>query len=50
MNPSIRALALGIALTAALAPLVHAGGAGVTVERQGDGRHECDQKLAANTK
>ena len=50
MKPSIRVIALGIALTTSLASLVHAGGAGVTVERQGDGRHECDQKLAANTK
>ena len=39
MKPSIRALALGIALTAALATLVHAGGAGVTVERVKDGTY-----------
>ena len=38
MKPSIRALALGIALPV-LASLTHAGGAGVTVERVKDGKY-----------
>jgi len=39
MKPSIRTLALGIALSAALASLAHAGGAGVSVERAKDGKY-----------
>jgi len=39
MKPSIRALALGIALATALASLAHAGGAGVSVELAKDGKY-----------
>jgi hypothetical protein len=39
MNHSIRALALGIALTTSVASLAHAGGAGVNVERMKDGKY-----------
>jgi len=39
MKPSIRTLALGIALSVALASLAHAGGAGVSVERAKDGKY-----------
>ena len=39
MKPSLRTLALGIALTTSLAALAHAGGAGVRVERVKDGKY-----------
>jgi hypothetical protein len=39
MKPSIRTLALGTALSLALASLAHAGGAGVSVERAKDGKY-----------
>jgi hypothetical protein len=39
MKLSIRTLALGLALTAALASLAHGGGAGVTLDRAKDGSY-----------
>ena len=39
MKPSLRTLALGLALTTALASLATAGGAGVSLERAKDGQY-----------